>query len=408
MIAEVRFNNLLIVAVVAVAVPILLGLAPRMPIPATVIEIVAGILIGPAVLGWVRVDEPIDVLSRLGVAFLLFLAGFELDFHTLRGRSLRLGLLGFVGSIIIGLALTVPLGAGGVVLNPLLITVILCSTSLGIVVPVLKDADQLRSHFGGLVVAACSVAEFGSIVLLSMFFSGRGAPRPLVTTIKLALLFVAVLAIAALTVRARRPGRLSRTVQRLQDTSAQIRVRLAVLILLGLLVLSQTLGFDSILGAFLAGALLSALTHPDRDPAAETFKRKIEAVGFGVFVPVFFVTTGIQFPLSALFSDPASSLRIVLFLALLLAVRGAPALVFRADISKAQTVAAGLMQATSLSFIVMATTVGVSLRELRPVNAAALVAAGMLSVLLFPAAALVILRRGAGAELGPVVGVVKD
>jgi Kef-type K+ transport system membrane component KefB len=396
--AEITFNGLLMVMILAVVIPLALGLFPKLPLPGSVVEITAGILIGPAVLGWVTPDRAIEVLAKLGVAFLLFLAGLELDFDALRGRPLRFGLTGFAISVGLGLVLTIPLGLTDVILDPLLVAIILSATALGIVMPVLKDAGQLTTRLGTLVIAACSVAEFGAIVLLSMFFSGTGAPHPLQTAGKLLVLALAVVVIALVAARAGHWGRLHEVVGRLQDTSAQIRIRIAVLALLALLVLSQELKFDAILGAFMAGALLSAMTDREHDEELGGFRHKLDAIGFGFFIPVFFVATGIGFPLDALFDNSSALLRIPLFLALLLLVRGLPALLLRKDgFGRREVVAAGLMQATSLSFIVVATEIGVTVGELRPVNAASLVAAGMLSVLIFPMTALAVLRRSAPA-----------
>lgn len=392
---EIGFDGLLVVMLLAVVIPLTLGLFPRLPLPGPVVEILAGIVIGPAILGWVEPDEAIEVLAKLGVAFLLFLAGLELDFDHLKGRPLRFGLIGFAASVGLGLVVTIPLGLTDVIIDPLLVTIILSATSLGIVMPVLKDADQVTTPLGRLVIAACSVAEFGAIVLLSMSFSGAGEPHPLQTAGKLVVLGLAVATIALVAARAGRWRRLHEVVRRLQDTSAQIRIRIAVLALLALLVLSQELKFDTILGAFMAGALLSALTDPEADAELGDFRHKLEAIGFGFFVPVFFVSTGIGFPLEQLFDDPSALIRIPVFLVLLLVVRGLPALALRRDgFAGPQIAAAGLMQATSLSFVVVATEVGVSIGELRPVNAASLVAAGMLSVLIFPMSALALLRRG--------------
>jgi Kef-type K+ transport system membrane component KefB len=399
---EVSFNGLLLVMVVAVAIPLVLGLVPRVPIPGSVVEILAGILIGPAVLAWATPDRAVDVLAKLGVAFLLFLAGLELDFERLRGRALRLGLATFGLSVVIGLALTAPLGAIDVVLDPVFVTIVLSATALGIVMPVLKDTGRLDSHFGVFVVASCSIAEFGSIVLLSMFFSGQGGPDPVLTAGKLVVLLLFVAVIAVVSARASSWPRLRNVMYRLQDTSAQIRIRIAVLLLLALLVLSESLKFDSILGAFLAGALLSALSDADAvEEDVGQFRHKLDGIGFGFFIPVFFVSTGVAFPLTQLFDDDSALIRIPVFLLLLLLARGLPALLLRHELTRREVVAAALLQATSLSFIVVAAHIGQSIGELRPINAASLLAAGMLSVLIFPAAALAVLRRGPEAGLVP-------
>jgi Kef-type K+ transport system membrane component KefB len=382
-------------------VPLLLGLAPSLPIPSSVLEIAAGILLGPAVLNWVTDDTVITVFSQLGVALLLFLAGLELDFRKLRGRPLKLGLFAFVASLAIGLALALPLGSTEVIINQLLLAIILSATSLGIVVPVLKDAGILDTHAGTFVVASCSVAEFGSIVVLSMFFSPSG------TTGVLAVVNLGVLAllVAVIAYLGSRQGpwrqRIDQVPFRLQDSSAQLRVRIAMLLMISLLVVSEGLGFDAILGSFLAGALLSAVTDPAREDEFGQVRHKLEGIGFGFFVPIFFVATGLSFPVDQLFSDWSTVLRVPLFFTMLLIARGLPVLVLRRDLARAELVPSALLQATSLSFIVVATQIGVDLGELKPINAASLVAAGMLSVLFFPAIALKLLDRAVpGSERG--------
>ncbi len=387
------FDDVMIVMIAAVAVPLLLGLAPSLPIPSSVLEIVAGILLGPALLNWVTDDAVITVFSQLGVALLLFLAGLELDFRELRGRPLKLGLIGFVASLLVGFALALPLGDIDVIIDPLLLSVILSATSLGIVVPVLKDAGILDTHAGTFVVAACSVAEFGSIVALSMFFSPSGSTG-LETVLKLGVLALLVALIAYL---GSRQGswrqRIDQVLFRLQDSSAQLRVRIAMLLMIALLVVSEGLGFDAILGSFLAGALLSAVTDPAREDEFGQVRHKLEGIGFGFFIPIFFVATGLSFPVDQLFSDWSTLLRVPLFFVMLLLARGLPVLVLRRDLTRAELLPSALLQATSLSFIVVATQIGVELGELKPINAASLVAAGMLSVLLFPVVALKLLDR---------------
>ncbi len=394
---NVSFSGLLIVAVVAFAVPLLLALTPARRLPAIVLEIVAGIIIGPSVLGWVKVDLPISILSVLGLAFLLFLAGLEVELERLRGR-----LLAFVGSaflISFGLALLVGYGLSiaGQVVSPLLIAIILVATALGIVIPVLKDAGESTSDFGQLVIAGAMFAEFGSIILLTLFFSREATS----VSTKLVLLGgFALLAVgfAFVLLRLERSRRVATVLLRLQDTTAQIRVRGAFMLLVGFVSLASLLGLETILGAFVAGVILrlvdgdSMMTHPQ-------FRQKLEAIGFGVFIPVFFVTSGIRFDLAALFSSLSTILRVPVFLAALLLVRGVPALLYRPLVGSRRSVVAGLLQATSLSFIVAASQIGLELGLITKATGAALIAAGLLSVLIFPIIALTLLRR---AELAPV------
>src|SRR6266487_248038 len=388
---NVSFSGLLIVAIVAFLAPLLLDLTPARRLPAIVLEIVAGISIGPSVLGWVKVDLPISILSVLGLAFLLFLAGLEVELERLRGR-----LLVFVGSGFLlssGLALLVGYGlyVAGQVVSPLLIAIILVATGLGIVIPVLKDAGESSSDFGQLVVAGAMFAEFGSIILLSLFFSREATS----TATKLVLLGGFVLlavGFAFVVLRLERPMRIAAVLLRLQDTTAQIRVRGAFMLLVAFVALASLLGLETILGAFVAGVILrlvdgdQMMTHPQ-------FRQKLEAIGFGVFIPVFFVTSGIRFDLAALFSSPSTILRVPVFLVALLLVRGVPALLYRPLVGSRRAVVAGLLQATSLSFIVAASQIGMELGLITKATGAALIAAGLLSVLIFPLLALTVLRR---------------
>jgi Kef-type K+ transport system membrane component KefB len=383
------FSDLLLVVVVAFLAPLLLGLFPRIRLPAVVLEILAGIAIGPAGLGWVEVSEPVSVLALIGLAFLLFLAGLEIDLGRLRGTVLRLAGGGFLLSFAVALAVGFGLGAAGLVDTPLLVAIILSGTSLGVVIPVLKDAGESESTFGQLVIAAASIADFATIILLSLFFSreGTGLVAQLVLLGSFALLglviFVAVRG-------AERSMQISDTLVRLQDTTAQIRVRGAFVLLIAFVALAEQLGLEVILGAFAAGAVLTLLDR-DREMTHPEFRHKLEAVGFGVFIPAFFVTSGLRFDVDALFASSSTLIMIPLFLAALLAVRGIPALLYRRVVGGRRTAVAALLQATSLPFIVAATQIGLALRVIDEAGSAALVAAGLVSVIVFPLAALGIL-----------------
>jgi Kef-type K+ transport system membrane component KefB len=390
------FDNLLIIVAVAFVAPLLLGFFPGVKLPSVVLEILAGIVIGPSVLGIVEVDEAVSVIALLGLAFLLFLAGLEIEFDKLRGQVLRLTLMGFAISFVIALVLALGLEAAGLIETPLLVAIILCATSLGVLIPVLKDAGEISSTFGQLIVAAGTIADFGAVILLSIFFSGEGGVGSTLLLIGSLVLLAAVVFVAVKT--AERSSILRQDLVRLQDTTAQIRVRGAVVLLVGFAAIADSLGLESILGAFKAGAILSlldndgAMTHPE-------FRRKLEAVGFGVFIPVFFVTSGVNYDLSALTSSASNVLMVPIFLAALVAARGLPALLFRRVLDARHTLIAGLMQATSLPFIVAAVAIGEDLDLIDAAEGAALIGAGLLSVLLFPVIGLGLLKGG--GEKGP-------
>jgi Kef-type K+ transport system membrane component KefB len=397
---ELEFVNLLIVAAAAFTAPFVLGLAPALRIPAVVLEIVVGIVIGPAGLGWVEVDAPVEVLALVGLAFLLFLAGLEIEVDRLRGRVLGITLAGFGLSFAIALAVGGALGATGIIDSPLLVAIILCATSLGIVVPVLKDQMQVGSSFGQLVIAAATIADFGAVILLSVFFSREGAGIGAQLVLLGAFALAAVLGALAIA-GVEHSARVRETLLRLQDTTSQIRVRAAFVLMVGFVALAQGLGLEVILGSFAAGVILTivdrdrAMTHPD-------FRRKLEAAGFGFFIPVFFVTSGLRFDLDALFASTSAMVQVPLFLAALLLVRGLPALLYRPLVGGRQTAVSGLLQATSLPFIVAAAMIGMELGHLDEATGAALISAGLLSVLIFPALSLSLLQGGRHEGTEPV------
>jgi Kef-type K+ transport system membrane component KefB len=387
---DVSFVNLLVVGSVAFLAPLALGLFPRIRLPAAVLEIAAGVALGPAGLGWVEPDEPVAILSVMGLAFLLFLAGYEIDLHRLRGRLPRLAGAGFALSVVLAAAAGYGLSAAGLVETAPLVAIMLVATSLGLVVPVLTDAGEARSALGQLVIAGASIADFGAIILLSLLFSressGAGATLALLGGVALSAALVVLVLIGV-----GRSMRLSDVMVRLQDTTAQIRVRGAVLLLLAFVALAERLGLEVILGAFVAGAILRfvdrdvKMTHP-------ILPMKLDAIGYGFLIPVFFVTSGLRFDLGTLFADASAIARIPLFLVALLLVRGLPAILYRGLVGGRRSLVAGLLQATSLPFIVAAAGIGLELGVVGEGTATGMIAAGLLSVLVFPAVALTLLR----------------
>jgi Kef-type K+ transport system membrane component KefB len=383
------FDNLLIVVAVAFAAPLILGFFPWVKLPSVVLEIMAGIVIGPSVLGIVEVDDAVSVISVIGLAFLLFLAGLEIEFDKLRGQVLRITAMGFALSFAIAVVVALLLRATGLIETPLLIAIILCATSLGVLIPVLKDAGEISSTFGQLIVAAGTIADFGAVILLSIFFSGEGGVGSTLLLIGSLVLLAVVVLVAVKT--AERSSLLRQDLIRLQDTTAQIRVRGAVVLLVGFAAIADSLGLETILGAFMAGAILSLLDR-DEEMTHPEFRRKLEAIGFGVFIPVFFVTSGLNYDLDALLSSASNVIMVPIFLLALMATRGLPALLYRRVLDARHTLVAGLMQATSLPFIVAAVAIGEDLNLVDAAEGAALIGAGLLSVLLFPLIGLGLLK----------------
>jgi Kef-type K+ transport system membrane component KefB len=379
-----------VVLAAATVAPLLIDLLPLPQIPPIVSEIIAGIVIGPVVLDIVDRTAPLQVFASVGLVMLFFLAGLEIAFDARDER--HLGLVGAAFGISLVLALVVALifDAAELVGAPLFVAIILAATSFGIVVAVLKDADQTGTPFGQLVIAGASVADFATVILLSLFFSSSGASFE--TTLVLLLLFMGVVAAVGLALFGARGSRALRSaVTRLHETSAQISVRIAFLLLVVLVYMSEEFGLEVVLGAFLAGAMVSLL---DREHAVrETgLQAKLEGIGFGVFIPIFFVLSGVNLDLDALFSSPDTIALVPLTVIALLVVRGLPALIYRRFVPRRQALSAGLLQATSLSFVVAATQIGVELGKLESGAAAGLVTGGVISVLVFPALALRLLK----------------
>ena len=385
----VSFDNLAAVAAVAFVAPLLLGLAPALRVPSVLLEIGAGVALGPSVLGWVEADAAVNVLSLIGVGFLLLLAGLEIEVDRLRGAVLRLALTGFAVSFGIAVVVGYGLDAVGVVGAPFLVAVILSATSLAVVLPLLKDTGLAGSPFGQMVIAAASIADVATVIMLSLFFSEETAG----VGVRLALFalfgLVCVGAGSAIAVGARVPS-LSAALLRLQDTTAQIRVRGAFVLLMVFSILAQRFGLEAILGTFLAGMLLKLA---DRDDAMthSHFHEKLTEAGFGFFIPVFFVASGLRLDAGALVSDSSTLLHVPVLVVALYVIRGLPALLYRGLLGGRRALAAGLLQSTTLSFVLIASQIGQELGLLGPSDVAALTAAALVSVLVNPVVALAVL-----------------
>jgi Kef-type K+ transport system membrane component KefB len=391
----ISFNNVLIIAAIAVLVPVVLGFLPMVPLPGAVLEVIAGIVVGPSVLGWVHVDAPVEVLSDLGLGMLLFLAGLEIDVQRLRGPLGRLAGWAFCGSAVLGIGCAYVLSLAGLARQPLFLAIVLMSTSAGLLLPLLKDAGEEDTRFGQLVMTAAALAEVGPIMLLSLFFSA--ASKTAAARVASLAIFIALLAVIGLALgRVRKLEGLERLLNRLEDRSAQLRVRAALTLALGFGVLAYRFGFASILGAFAAGLLVRMIDLSGHAPHPQ-FQVKLEGIGFGFLIPIFFIATGVQFDLDALLGNATAIAEVPLFLLALLLVRGLPALLYTRFVGFRRARIAGLMQATTLTFVIVATQIGLAAGLINSTTSASLLAAGLLSAALFPAAALRLLIPGGPA-----------
>jgi Kef-type K+ transport system membrane component KefB len=386
---EISTGALVLVPAIAVAAPLLVRAVGRViAIPLVVFEIVLGLILGPAVLGWIQTDDFITLFADLGLAMLFFLAGNEIDFRAVRGRPLTRASIGWIISLAAGIGIAALLSPD--VPAAAFMGIALTSTALGTIMPVLRDSGDLGTPFGTAVIALGAVGEFGPLLAISIFLSGR---QPWQSA--LVLLGFAVVAGLAIWVAARGVGRRLHTIiTATLHTSGQFAIRFVLFVLLSLVALSIVLDLDMLLGAFTAGVIWRLLLAGAPKHEAEMVESKLEAVGYGLLVPVFFINTGLTFDLAALVSVPSNIVLVPIILVVFLLVRGIPSvLVAPPGSSRRDILATGLFGATGLPIIVAVTAIGVEQGELTSGTAAALVAAGLLSVLLFPLIALSIRGR---------------
>jgi Kef-type K+ transport system membrane component KefB len=380
---------LVLIPAMAVAAPLLAsGLGRFVRIPIVVFEIVLGILLGPALLGWVVPDDFTSALAQFGLALLFFLAGSEIDFTRLRGRPLNRSLIGWL------LALAVAVGAGTLLADGfaagVFVGVALTSTALGTIMPVLRDAGELRTTFGTAVIAIGAVGEFGPLIAISLFLSGRRPGGATVVLIAFAVVTGVVIAVSARGSH----RRLHRMINATLRTSGQFAVRFVIFVIAVLVALSIVLKLDMLLGAFAAGTIVRLVLRNASPADREIVESKVEAVGFGFLVPIFFISAGLKFDLAALTSSPTALALLGVFTVLLLLIRGMSGLLTTPPgATAADRRAIVLLTATGLPIIVAVTAIGVTSGDLQPSTASALVGAGMISVLLFPLVALGQRRR---------------
>jgi len=386
--SQAHHHVLLVVLLVAAMAPLVNELPIRLRLPLVVLELLFGIAVGPQGLDLVQAEGSLRTLSALGLSFLFFLAGMDLDFSTLRGRPLNLGGAGWLVSLTLALALSYGLHEAGMVADPLLVSVALATTAIGTLLPILREAGELETGFGRYVLGAGAIGEFAPIILFSLIVTGDDG-FAMRSGLLLTFVFIA-LACAGLALRLRPPPVIALLARTLHGTS-QLPVRLSMLLLGGMVVLADVFGLNLLLGAFAAGALVG-LVAPG--PDAEPFRHKLDALGFGFLIPIFFVVSGTQIDIAALVASPDSLARVPLFLLLLLVVRGAPALLYRRALGGRDRLVLALYSATSLPLIVVIAGIGKAAGRMLPETAAALVGAGILSVLIFPLMALTLRARG--------------
>ena len=380
-------DDLVAVALVAALAPLVVAMLPGPRIPQVVIFLLGGVLIGPHVLGLADTSS-IQLLANIGLGFLFLLAGYELDPRLLRQQPGRLAIGGWLMSAAIAVGVAAGLTAAGYIKDYVPVGLALTTTALGTLLPILRDNDMLGGEFGRYVFAAGAVGELFPILIIAVFLGQRGsfvalASVALVGALALTLTFVPRLA---------RSAAVQRIVTEGQEATGQVTLRWSMVLLFALLAVASRFGLDVVLGAVLAGMVLRGWTrHLNMD--TESLEHKFDAVGYGLFIPIFFISSGMSFDLKSISEDP---LRLLIFFVLLIVVRGLPSLlVYRRALAPVQRLEMTFITATSLPLLIALAAIGEQDGVMLPATAASLIGAGVLSVLVFPLIAVGLHRRAA-------------
>ncbi|HVH93856.1 MAG TPA: cation:proton antiporter [Nocardioidaceae bacterium] len=383
---QTGLNTLLVVSIVSACAPFVAALLRRLNLPQVVVLIVGGILIGPEVLGWAD-PLSVELLENVGLGFLFLMAGYELELDLFREHVGRRAVVAWFVTAAIAVSVTGFLAAIGFVHAFVPVALGLTTTAFGALLPILRDNDMLSGSFGRFILPAGAVGEFLPIVGIAIFLSANGKFLGLISLVAMGV----VALVLAWLPRVTHGKRIAEITREGEHATAQITLRITLCLMFLLLVVASNFGLDVVLGAFLAGVVLRRWAPGD----VHSLETKLDAVGYGFFIPVFFIYSGMTLDLHSIAEAP---LRLVVFLFLLLTVRGFPALfLYRHDLGTSQRLQMTLLTATALPLLVALAEIGLSTGEMLPENAAALVGAGVLSVVFFPGLAVALNKRGSGA-----------
>jgi Kef-type K+ transport system membrane component KefB len=384
---EIDETSLLVIVTTSAVAGILAMIAsPKLVIPVVVLELLLGIVIGPQVAHLAHLDPTTKFLGDLGLGMLFFFAGYEIDFKRIEGKPLEFGALGWLISLALAYSIGGILAAAGIVLSYLYTGSAMATTAIGTLIPILRDADEIETKFGTYLLAAGAMGEFGPILLVTLILT---TASPVHSAVILVLFVVLAVLTGILAVRSAWKG--WPFVERTFETSSQLAVRLAVLLVFGLVALAASLGLDLLLGGFVAG-MITRIALRGRE--VTIFDSKLTAVGYGLLIPFYFVTSGMAFNADALVSSSSGLLKLPMFLALFVIVRGTPALLlYRGVLGLRDRFALAFYSATELPLVVAITTIAIDGGHMRSSTAAALVGAAIISALVFPLVAMR-LRRG--------------
>ena len=388
-------SALVIVMAAALAGILVLALSPKVTIPVVVLELVLGIIIGPQGFDIARLDPTTSLLGNLGLGMLFFFAGYEIDFQRIKGRPLELAAAGWALSLALAYGIGGALAAAGIILSFLYTGSAMATTAIGTLIPILSDAGEMRTRFGTYLLGAGAIGEFGPILLVTLILS---TGHPLHEAVILILFVVLAVLTGILAVRSAWMG--WPLVEKTFETSSQLAVRLAVVLVFALVALAAQLGLDLLLGGFVAG-MITRIALRGRE--VTVFDSKLNAVGYGLLIPFFFITSGMSFDLDALTASAGALLKVPLFVALFLVVRGIPALLlYRSELALRDRFALAIYSATELPLVVAITTLAIEAGHMETSTAAGLVGAAIISTLIFPLIGARIRRGGELAATRPL------
>jgi len=385
----------------AVMAPIVADLIPKVKIPVVVLEIAFGVIIGPQILGWAEVNSTVYVLGQLGLAFLFFLAGYEIDFNRIKGKPLKLAITSWLVGLLGAFLIAIVLHLSGIVTSSFLyVGLAIATTALGALLPMLGDAGELETEFGTHTLAYGAIGEFGPIVMIALLLN---VERSGLSSAIILNIFILLLLVGIYLVRRWRPPRLTRLLSHTMHSSAQLALRLTLLIMVGFIILAAVLKLDFLLGAFAAGIIVAQYvrgTPNINQRNIEALHAKYEGLGYGFLIPIFFIASGINFDLHALMQSRTNLILLPVFLILFFVVRGLPALWFyREQLPSFDRLALGFFGSTQLPLVIAITELGVESSRMTPVLATTLVGAAMLSVFLYPLLGFTMRRKSVLSNL---------
>lgn len=376
-------SELLLIAFVAMLAALLRELPSIVRIPVVVLEVFLGILIGPHIFNLATPDGMIGTLGELGLTFLLFMVGLEIDFDRIRGRALSLAVSSWFLSFLLAMLCMSFFNSIGLIETPvMLVAVALSTTAFGILAPILRDRGELNTDFGKYMLATAAVGEFVPLMFISLVVIP--ANDTFLHTLFMVTFIVFSLAVANIALQMRSSPLIEKLKHTMQS-SGQLPVRICILLQILLVMLAATFGLNIVLGAFVAGMVVSLAIKGNE---GELLRHKLDAIGYGFLIPIFFIVAGMKFEVGALWSAPLAPLQVALLLMLMLLVRSVPLFLYKKELAPEEKLPFAFYSATGLPLIIIISEIGVSSGLMPQDRASILVSAGMISVLLFPILAM--------------------